>query len=519
MDKFGKLGDTYVMRFRFLVFLLCAGLAACSHKTPPKPLPPVPSIQKSGELVVITRDSSTTYYEDAEGKLAGLEHDLVELFAKQLGVKARFVIANHVGQILPLLEKHQAHLAAASLNITPDRQKQFKFGTPYQTIRIQVVYNASGNRPNGIKDLVGKRIEVVAGSSYAELLKEARKQYPNLTWVENATQDSEELLDKLARGSLDAVVTDSNTASLSHILNPDLEVAFTLSEKQKLAWVFPGDVDADLLAKAGDFFAKIEKDGTLRRLLDRYYGHVNRLERADVESFLLAENTILPKLRRHFQHGQELTGLDWRLIAAVGYQESHWNPLATSPTGVRGLMMLTSDTADQMGVSNRLDARQNILAGARYIQYMKDTIPERIPEPDRTWMALAAYNVGYGHLEDARVLAKKLTLNPDSWTDLKSTLPLLAWSEYHPMIKHGYARGGESVIFTETVRTYYDILVRLENPYETVFPAQVSKSDEPPPPPNKYSLVKAGSARTSQPGLKLPAYARRPDTAEEQLVP
>ncbi|MDO9188874.1 MAG: membrane-bound lytic murein transglycosylase MltF [Sulfurimicrobium sp.] len=495
--------------------LLLTGLGGCNFTAPPKPVLPV---QQTGELVVLTRNSPTTYYEDAEGRLAGIEHDLAELFAKDLGVKVRFVVANQFNEILPALQNHQAHLAAAGLSITPERQKKFKFSSPYQTIKQQVVYNTSGYKPASLKDLIGQRVEVVAGSSYAEKLREAKKKYPELAWKENTSMESEELLEKLAMSQLDAVVADSNVVDVSKNYLPILETAFDLSEAQPLAWAFPKDVDNFLLEKSNDFFARIRKDGTLKRLLDRYYGHVNRLARIDVEGFMIASNGVLPKFRPLFHRAQLQTAQDWRLIAAIGYQESPWDPLATSPTGVRGLMMLTGDTADRLGVTDRLDPKQSILAGARYVNYLKDTVPERIPEPDRTWMALAAYNIGYGHLEDARILAKKKKLNPDSWTDLKVTLPLLSKSEYHVEAKHGYARGGETVIFVENIRTYYDIMSRFEKPYQRLFSATHPKaepgtaaSDS----EHRYSLNKASSAKTSL-GLKAPASALRPDKAAGQ---
>lgn len=497
------------MRNWTLAILLAAGLSGCNFSPPPKPVLPV---QQTGELVVITRNSPTTYYEDAEERLAGIEHDLVELFAKELGVKVRFVVAKQFNEILPSLQNHYAHLAAAGLSITPERQKKFKFSSPYQTIRQQVVYNTSGFKPSSLKDLVGLRIEVVAGSSYAEKLREAKKKHPALTWNENTSMESEELLEKLAMGQLDAVVADSNVVDVSKNYLPILETAFDMSDAQHLAWAFPKDVDNFLLEKSRDFFARIEKDGTLKRLLDRYYGHVKRLGRIDVEGFMISTNSVLPKFRPLFHRAQELTELDWRLIAAVGYQESHWDPLATSPTGVRGLMMLTGDTADRLGVTDRLDPKQSILAGARYVNYLKDSIPSRIQEPDRTWMALAAYNIGYGHLEDARILAKKKKLNPDSWTDLKVTLPLLAKAEYHVEARHGYARGGETVIFVENIRTYYDILNRFKKPYQRMFSAAPSKTQQDTANPDQYDL---SNAKTRL-GLKAPVSALRPDKAAGQ---
>lgn len=428
-----------------------------------KPLPPA---QVSGEIVVITRNSPTSYYEDAEGNYAGLEHDLAELFAKELGLKLRFIVTKRFDDIIPILERQQAHFAAAGLSITPAREKTLRFSIPYQKVQQQVVYNTDFKKPADLKALIGKKISVVAGSSYVERLKEAKKQLPELTWEEALAQESEELLDKVATNGLDAVIVDSNIVDVVQNFHPNLGVAFEFGKPEQLAWAFPKNADPYLYEKSKLFFKRIQKDGTLKRLTERYYGHVKRLNRPDIVGFLDKMRSTLPRFKHLFQQAQEITGVDWRLIAALGYQESHWDPLATSPTGVRGLMMLTGDTADRMGVKNRLDPKQSITAGAEYFLVMKDMIPARIPEPDRTRLALASYNVGYGHLEDARILAQRQKLNPDTWSDLKKTLPLLSKFEHHSTVKHGYARGGEPVIFVENIRTYYDILVKFEEAYE-----------------------------------------------------
>ena len=140
--------------------------------------------------------------------------------------------------------------------------------------------------------------------------------------------------------------------------------------------------------------------------------------------------------------------------------------MATSFTNVRGIMMLTEETAERMKVTDRLNARQSILAGARYLLILKNTLPPRIMEPDRTWIALASYNQGYGHIEDARILAQRMGLSSDLWVDLKKSLPLLSNSKYYEKLKHGYARGGEAVDLTESVRAYYDILMKHKSPYK-----------------------------------------------------
>ncbi len=156
---------------------------------------------------------------------------------------------------------------------------------------------------------------------------------------------------------------------------------------------------------------------------------------------------------------------DWRLLAALAYQESGWDPLATSFTGVRGIMMLTDDTADRMHVNNRLDPKQSIAAGAKYLADLIDALPAEVKQPDRTWLALAAYNLGQGHMNGARAIAIGLKRDPDSWYEMKRVLPLMARQKYYQHLKSGRTRGGEAVIMVENVRTFYDILTRFEPPY------------------------------------------------------
>ncbi|MGC2048222.1 MAG: membrane-bound lytic murein transglycosylase MltF, partial [Gallionella sp.] len=244
--------------------------------------------------------------------------------------------------------------------------------------------------------------------------------------------------------------------------HPNLIAALDIAAPSELVWGFPKDADPELLNQARIFFDRIRQDGTLNRLLDRYYGHNNRLAKMDAAAFIAKTRTILPHYRHLFEDAASITGQDWRLLAALAYQESQWDPLATSRTNVRGMMMLTEDTADRMKLGNRLDASENILAGAKYLLLLKEQLPERIPEPDRTWLALAAYNQGYGHLEDARILTRRAGLDPDSWSDVKKWMPRLNQPGYYETLKRGYARGGEGVILVENIRNYYDMLKRLE---------------------------------------------------------
>ncbi len=463
MDKIRFVRQTHVMRVLIILFL-CALLSACDGSG--KPIPPA---RTSHELTVVTHNGPTTYYENAHEEHAGLEHDLVMLFAKELGFKVNFIVTNQFQHILPKVTSGQAHFAAAGITITDDRKMRLLFSTAYQAVQQQVIYNLAHTKPDGMEDLIGRKITVVAGTSYVNQLNLAKRKFLDLRWVESKDQTSEDLLAQLAAGEIDYVVADSHIVKLSQNFHPELAVAFDIGRPEYLGWAFPKDGDAWLYKKSIQFFAKIQRDGTLKLLQDRYYGHIERLEPADVINFLEKMNTVLPKYRALFYEAQDITGIDWRLLAALGYQESKWDPLATSPTNVRGIMMLTEQTADEMGVTDRLDPKESIIAGAKYFLNMQELMPNRVAEPDRTWLALASYNVGYGHLEDARVLAQRQGLNPNVWPDLKKTLPLLSNVVHHSTLKHGYARGGEPVIFTENIRTYYDILVKFEKPYRPYF--------------------------------------------------
>ena len=432
---------------RYLAILLILLMLAGCQK---QPLPPV---QQSRELVVVTHNGPATYYVNSQDEYAGLEYDLATLFASFLGddVKLRIVEVKSITQVIPTLLKGEAHLAAANLSITPLRSHLVRFGPSYQTVQQQLVYNKEkGASPKSPKDLIGRDITIPGGTSYAEALAQLARTTPGLKWKEARRANSEELLEQVADGTLDYTVVDSPLVAMVQNYYPNLGVAFDVGPSDKLAWAFPKSGDEWLYQQAQKFFTQIRKDGTLRNLLDRYYGHSERLNVLDVTGFLVKSRTVLPKYLRLFKQAQELTGIDWRLLAAIGYQESHWDPYATSPTNVRGIMMLTEDTADRLGVTDRLDPRQSILAGGRYVVMMKDTIPLSVPEPDRTWMALAAYNIGIAHLNDARTLAKRMKLNPDSWADIKKTLPLLSREEYFSTLKYGFARGGAPVVFPRT---------------------------------------------------------------------
>ncbi len=433
--------------------LLFSLLLGCSI---PKPL--VERIKEEGELLVITRNSPTTYYEGREG-LQGLEYELVTLFARELGVKTRFIIPDRFEEIIPKIVAGEAHFAAAGLTVTNNKETEVRFGPGYQNITQQLVYRAGSKRPKKITDTIVGNLEIVRGGSHEEVLEKLKTQYPKLRWVAQSELDSEELLYLVKEQVIDYTVADSNVVALSRRFHPELKVAFDLTTPLPLAWAFPHAEDSSLYNAARDFLEKIKNQGKLDQLIERYYGHAERLGFVDTRTFRRHSAKRLPLLIPYFKLAAEETGLDWQLLAAIGYQESHWNPKAVSPTGVKGIMMLTQATAKQLGIKDRQDPEQSILGGSRYLRLMEKKIPERIQEPDRLWLALAGYNVGFAHLEDARILTQRSGGDPDKWADIKQYLPLLSQEKYYSTLKHGYARGREPVTYVDNIRSYYDLLV------------------------------------------------------------
>lgn len=439
-----------------IILPLSLVLFACSEQRPP-------SLRESQELIVLTREGPTTFTQDGSTPPAGFEHDLVQLFAEELGLPARFVVVRHDKQITKKLKAGKAHFGAAWLTTPSD--PELVAGPSYFMSSNVIAQNEDTLPIDTPDDLIGKPVQVLAGSRQAGVLRELQKRFPDIQVSERKGTTELELLQRVALQRGESALVDSAVLDIASNFYPELQYALTLGTGTPITWVFPAAADPELLQRAGNFIERIRADGTLARLTDRYFGHVERLKQADIVTFVERIRTLLPQYRTHFQAAQATTGIDWRLLAALAYQESHWDPLATSPTGVRGMMMLTEETADHLRVSNRLDAKQSIRAGSQYFSDLRDSLPATVPEPDRTWMAIAAYNLGMGHLNGARHFAQGLKKDPDSWYEMKTVLPLLARPEYYQRLKSGKARGGEAVITAENVRMYYDILSRNEAPY------------------------------------------------------
>ncbi len=392
------------------------------------------------------------------------------MFAKELGARPTFILTDNPAKIDRLLRQGQAHLAAAALARHFDFPGGLAWGPSYHATQHQIVCRAFEPKAKKLEDLSGKRIGVIEESVADYLLTDPPKLSVPIERLPPGTSTAD-LLEQVARENLDCALVESTRFTLARRFFPQIEVAFNMGKPVDYAWLVSTIDKKRILDAAGPFFDRIRKDGTLKRLIDRYYGHAMRFTAIDASALLEQIVAQLPKLKPHFIEAEIASGVDWRLVAAIGYQESHWDAKATSPTGVRGLMMLTEETAERLQIKDRLDARDSIIGGARYFALLKEQMPTRILEPDRTWLALAAYNIGIGHLEDARVLAQRANLNPDKWQDVRQVIGKLADPESFNAVKHGYARGGEAMQLVDNIRNYYDILARMEPRDGPVMPA------------------------------------------------
>ena len=428
-------------------------------------------------ITVHTRNTPTTYYEGRQGP-TGFEYELMHRFADSLGVSLNLNASHHPDGVLPAV-REQGDLGAAALPLMADTPG-IHYTRPIIEMQPLVVYRRGLYGINAPEDLVGLSIGTLSEAGTSDALKALQSDYPNLSWKESNELEVAELMAQVENGTLDAAIIFDHQFRLNRLFFPNVERGFYLGEPLSLVWALPSGRGLGLLGAANQFLQELHENGTLDRLISRYFGHDDYLEYVGTRTFLDHLDERLPRYTELFKQAARDTGFDWKLLAAVGYQESHWDPNAVSPTGVRGLMMLTNPTASEMGVSDRTDAAQSIDGGARYLRSIKDRLPDSITGEDRLYMAMAAYNVGLGHLYDARNIAERRGGDPNLWQDVRAALPLLQQREWHSQTRHGYARGGEPVIYVRNIRRYYEMIEYVERSRQQFFQLEQTPASEEP---------------------------------------
>tara|TARA_R110002051_G_scaffold207593_1_gene273488 strand:- start:129992 stop:131533 length:1542 start_codon:yes stop_codon:yes gene_type:complete len=456
--------------------LLCALLlSACEQPQPPR----LQQIKEDGTLRVVTRNSPTTYYQDRHGS-TGLEYELSRRFADSLDLELEVETIGTLDELYAQLASDGGpHIGAAGITVNPAREGQVRFADSYLDVTPQVVYRRGDRQPTSLEELYDKRIMVLKGSSLADQLRDLQTEHPQLIFEESDHVEVVDLLRLVNDNEIDYAVVYSNELIVNQAFYPAVRVGFDLSDERPMAWALPNDPDDTLLDAVNKFFTDIRADGTLDQLIERFYGHSDVLDYVGARGFARHMQQRLPRYETLFRQAGDQYGLDWRLLAAMGYQESLWDPDARSFTGVRGLMMLTLPTAKFVGVTNRVDPKQSIFGGARYLIWVRDQLSTDIPEPDRTWFAMAAYNVGIGHLDDARKLTSSNGRDPNRWIDVKDHLPLLSKKEWYSKTRYGYARGAEPVHYVQNIRRYHEILQWVTQPQAEMAPAAAEKYHTP----------------------------------------
>lgn len=450
-------GMTVSKALRQLVgfFLILGFSMLLPHSTAPTTLE---NILARGVLRVSTVEGSTTFYRDAKGP-NGFQYILAKEFAESLGVDLEINVMSSLAALTVTLGGPKADFIATGMAVTPAREKLFRFSIPFGHVTQKLLYRIGTKRPYRLEDLPqDSRLVVLSDSAHAEFLRIAQKDHPGLHWEEIGNTDALELMEMVHNGTIDFTIVDSDAYAVDRSLYPKARAAFNLTEPQPLAWAFPNYGDQSLVDAANKFLEAYQSSGKMARLRRQLFSHTENFSIGGSQLLLRRITTRLPKFKDQFIEVANRHDIDWHLLAAIAYQESHWNSKATSPTGVRGLMMLTQATAKEMGVKDRLDPIQSLEGGVKYFLNTKRRIPNDIYEPDRTWMALAAYNVGRGHLEDARILTERAGKNPHLWEDVKEFLPLLQQKKYYSTLKYGYARGNEPVQYVQNIRHYQNIL-------------------------------------------------------------
>ncbi|MCW8328064.1 membrane-bound lytic murein transglycosylase MltF [Photobacterium sp. SDRW27] len=447
------------LRYVFTILLSLLLLSGCKWQEDTRS--DLEKVRENGVLRIGTLNNQLSYYIGSDGP-TGLDYELAQRFAAKLGVKLEMQPMFTLSGLFPALKRGDVDMIAAGLTMTKDRLAAFRAAPAYYYASQIVVYKKGQWRPRDTEDLARNKgaLTVVKGSSHEKSLISLQETYPTLKWKAVEETDSDELLRMVAKGELDYTVADSVDVALNQRIHPDITIALELTEDEPIAWFVNQTADDSLYALLIEFFGEIQQNGELAKLEEKYFGHVDKFDYVDTRAFLRAIEKKLPRWESLFKKYAD--EFDWRLIAALSYQESHWNPRAVSPTGVRGMMMLTLPTAKSVGVNNRLDPEQSIRGGTQYLRKMIKRIPDSIETHEKVWFALASYNVGFGHLMDARRLTKKQGGNPDAWSDVKQRLPLLRERKYYKQTRYGYARGDEALNYVENIRRYYQSIIGYE---------------------------------------------------------
>ncbi len=455
-----------------LVILVSIFFTGCNLQQQEKDLYDLPQIREKGELTAITSYSPISYF-IYRGEVMGYEFELLQMLESHLELPVRIVLARDLDEMMEMLDRGKGDIIAYNLTVTAERRKQLAFTDPLNMTRQVLVQRKPDNWRGMMRhqieqqlirnpiELAGKTIHVRKGSAYASRLQNLSEEIgEELEIVEGAGGlTTENLINMVAERQIELTVADENIARIQAAYYRDLDVETPISLPQQTAWaVRPSS--PELLDTINSWLEKVRSGADYYVIYNKYFEN-RRAFRARYGSdlFPVTGGQISP-YDELFREYAGLIGWDWRLLAALSYQESRFDPQAVSWAGATGLMQLMPSTAAEFGAQDNYEPKENIAAAAAFISWLDDYWKEYVEdENERRKFVMASYNVGHGHVQDARRLAESHGADPDSWYGNVETFMLKKSNpEYYNReeVRYGYASGLEPVSYVSNILSLYD---------------------------------------------------------------
>lgn len=414
------------------------------------------AIQSRGHLRYGTQLSLLSYFKDNQ-TLAGYEYQLLSAFCGAHNIQLEVIVYDNNGALFEDLKTGYIDIAGGHLTITEQRLQEFKFTQAINNTSVSLVTHYDFRDTEKLSELTDATGVLIAGSSYIDYLSDFTEQQQNNITISD-DYSLFDLIREINSKNIDFTLGDSEIIAIYQNFIPGLYTPIQVSNNQKVALMTRRHQTDQFLLKLNQFIIESEQNGLLATFKKQLLNFIPDIDTANTVTFFNKLQTVWPEVKHWIYDVAREMNFDPMLLAAISYQESHWDVDATSITGVKGLMMLTRFTAKEMGVKDRTNPIESLRGGIRYFRKMKNKLPERIRDTDRTKLALAAYNMGYGHLEDARILTQRNGKNPDLWSDVKNHLPQLNNPKIAHSLKHGTADGKTARTYVENIMIFRKLM-------------------------------------------------------------
>ncbi len=461
------------MRRRLSVALLIVGLLTGCEETPDlggdtgetetespsEPAVGLVAIRARGTLRVLTRNNGASYFV-WHGRPRGFDYEMADLFAEKLGVRLEIIVPPNWGDMIPMIQDGSGDIAAAGITVTSERSKKVRFAKPYTLTHMRIVWGNGSRKVKAPEDLSGRRVHVRMNSAYYRRLEtlsrlfESTGRKPIDIVIEGESLETEQILEEVAAGRLPYTLCDQHICLENRAYLPNLVVGPRVSDPQALAWALHRDA-ADLAAAIDQFFDDMRRDGTFQDIFARYYKKRAAPTTREKSKPAARRRGPISPFDEPFKAAGKRYGADWRLLAALAFQESRFDPKAESWTGGRGLFGLLPSTARELGIKKLKNPRQAAMGAATYLARLEAHFAGVMDVDERLRMTVAAFNCGVGHVTDARLVATQQNLDANRWGSVATALRLLSRGEHAAKARHGYVRGSEVVTYVEQVWNRY----------------------------------------------------------------